>query len=79
MPPVLGGGKFAGLNARWRLYRYTTGNVYRPHVDGAWPGSGERRRRRVRKRVERELMGQGRGGGEVKREGGRRRKRKRNQ
>uniref|UniRef100_A0A7S0HD04 Fe2OG dioxygenase domain-containing protein n=1 Tax=Hanusia phi TaxID=3032 RepID=A0A7S0HD04_9CRYP len=40
MPPVLGGGKFAGLNARWRLYRYTTGNVYRPHVDGAWPGSG---------------------------------------
>ena len=37
---VLCGGKLAGLNCRLRLYRYDSGNVYRPHVDGAWPGSG---------------------------------------
>ena len=24
---------------RWRCYRYVPGAVYRPHVDGAWPGS----------------------------------------
>lgn len=29
-----------GLNARWRVYRYAPGAVYRPHIDGAWPGSG---------------------------------------
>ena len=29
-----------GFNRRWRLYRYRPGNVYRPHIDGAWPGSG---------------------------------------
>jgi hypothetical protein len=29
-----------GLNARWRVYRYQPGAVYRPHIDGAWPGSG---------------------------------------
>jgi len=29
-----------GLNARWRVYRYEPGAVYRPHIDGAWPGSG---------------------------------------
>jgi len=40
LPQVLGGGALAGLNARWRLYCYTPGAVYRPHVDGAWPGSG---------------------------------------
>jgi 2OG-Fe(II) oxygenase superfamily len=28
------------LNRRWRIYRYTTGTVYRPHLDGAWTGSG---------------------------------------
>lgn len=32
--------KLAGLNARWRVYRYEPGSVYRPHIDGAWPGSG---------------------------------------
>eukprot|EP00983_Pelagomonas_calceolata_P120722 1160731-Pelagomonas_calceolata.AAC.3 len=37
---VLCGGKLAGLNCRLRCYRYDAGNVYRPHVDGAWPGSG---------------------------------------
>ncbi|KAJ3021539.1 hypothetical protein HKX48_008301 [Thoreauomyces humboldtii] len=30
----------AGLNARWRVYRYVPGAIYRPHIDGAWPGSG---------------------------------------
>jgi len=40
LPQQLGGGHVAGLNARWRLYRYSPGNIYRPHVDGAWPGSG---------------------------------------
>eukprot|EP00658_Telonema_sp_P-2_P032953 TRINITY_DN24286_c0_g1_i4.p1 TRINITY_DN24286_c0_g1~~TRINITY_DN24286_c0_g1_i4.p1 ORF type:complete len:373 (+),score=71.28 TRINITY_DN24286_c0_g1_i4:111-1229(+) len=41
MPQTLTDGtKFMGLNARWRLYRYRPGSVYRPHVDGAWPGSG---------------------------------------
>ena len=29
-----------GFNRRWRLYRYRPGNVYRSHIDGAWPGSG---------------------------------------
>ncbi|KAL6761937.1 hypothetical protein V8C86DRAFT_742064 [Haematococcus lacustris] len=42
LPTCLGGGQLAGLNARLRLYRYDAGNVYRPHVDGAWPGSGLR-------------------------------------
>ncbi len=32
------GATLAGLNARWRLYRYVPGAHYRPHVDGAWPG-----------------------------------------
>eukprot|EP01104_Vermistella_antarctica_P012699 TRINITY_DN371_c0_g2_i1.p1 TRINITY_DN371_c0_g2~~TRINITY_DN371_c0_g2_i1.p1 ORF type:complete len:637 (+),score=127.82 TRINITY_DN371_c0_g2_i1:146-2056(+) len=35
-----GGCELAGLNARWRFYRYVPGAVYRPHIDGAWPGSG---------------------------------------
>ena len=34
-----GVGKLAGLNRRWRFYRYDAGGTYRPHVDGAWPGS----------------------------------------
>ncbi|KAJ1551694.1 hypothetical protein HK096_004230 [Nowakowskiella sp. JEL0078] len=29
-----------GINSRWRVYRYVPGAVYRPHIDGAWPGSG---------------------------------------
>lgn len=36
LPQELGGGALAGINARWRLYRYSPGAVYRPHVDGAW-------------------------------------------
>ena len=35
-----GVGKLVGLNRRWRFYRYDAGGTYRPHVDGAWPGSG---------------------------------------
>jgi len=37
MPDI---GEVAGLNRRFRCYKYEGGNVYRPHVDGAWPGSG---------------------------------------
>mmetsp|Transcript_23112 Transcript_23112/g.75354 ORF Transcript_23112/g.75354 Transcript_23112/m.75354 type:complete len:271 (+) Transcript_23112:18-830(+) len=43
LPPTVGGsGPIAGLNARWRLYRYhgDEGDVFRPHTDGSWPGSG---------------------------------------
>lgn len=40
LPPSIGGGALCGVNARWRLFRYTPGAVYRPHIDGAWPGSG---------------------------------------
>lgn len=31
--------KVKGLNARFRVYRYEEGGVYRPHIDGAWPES----------------------------------------
>ena len=40
LPATLHGGTLAGVNARWRLFRYYPGAVYRPHIDGAWPGSG---------------------------------------
>lgn len=43
LPAEIGGGKLAGLNARWRFYRYLPGAVYRPHIDGAWPASGLQR------------------------------------
>ena len=41
LPQFIGepGNVVAGLNARWRIYRYTPGSIYRPHIDGAWPGS----------------------------------------
>jgi len=29
-----------GLNARWRLYKYNLYDIFRPHIDGSWPGSG---------------------------------------
>ena len=38
------GGQLHSLNRRWRIYRYTQGAVYRPHVDGDWPPSGVERR-----------------------------------
>ncbi len=28
-----------GINARFRFYRYTEGDYFSPHTDGAWPGS----------------------------------------
>ena len=34
------GEKVAGVNARWRLFRYGEERTYRPHIDGSWPGSG---------------------------------------
>ena len=40
LPPILSGTRLVGLNARWRCFRYTPGVCYRPHIDGAWPGSG---------------------------------------
>ncbi|CAO3657979.1 unnamed protein product [Umbelopsis vinacea] len=39
-PKEIGGGAVMGVNARWRVYRYVPGAIYRPHIDGAWPGSG---------------------------------------
>jgi hypothetical protein len=42
LPQILGpdsGAELAGLNVRWRVYRYDVGAVYRPHIDGAWAGS----------------------------------------
>jgi len=33
-------GPVAGLNRRWRLYRYGAGDVFKYHTDGGWPGSG---------------------------------------
>jgi hypothetical protein len=40
LPSQLGDCKLRGINARFRLFRYYPGAVYRPHIDGAWPGSG---------------------------------------
>ena len=40
LPHAINGCKLASVNQRWRLFRYLPGAVYRPHIDGAWPGSG---------------------------------------
>ena len=40
LPPIINGQAVAGINARWRIYKYSPGSIYRPHIDGAWPGSG---------------------------------------
>jgi len=40
MPQTLSTHELRGVNARLRLFRYSPGAVYRPHIDGAWPGSG---------------------------------------
>eukprot|EP00908_Phaeocystis_cordata_P010881 Transcript_21730.p2 GENE.Transcript_21730~~Transcript_21730.p2 ORF type:complete len:295 (-),score=72.70 Transcript_21730:1528-2412(-) len=39
MPPRVEGGRPAGLNQRWRLYRYGPDDIFRMHTDGSWPGS----------------------------------------
>jgi hypothetical protein len=28
-----------GINARFRFYRYSIGDFFKPHTDGSWPGS----------------------------------------
>ena len=40
LPTEMCGGNLIHLNSRWRIYRYNAGTVYRPHIDGAWNGSG---------------------------------------
>ncbi|KAF8066593.1 hypothetical protein FPV67DRAFT_1417259 [Lyophyllum atratum] len=39
LPQTVHGGAVKGINARFRLYRYQPGALYRPHIDGAWPAS----------------------------------------
>ena len=36
---LFGDKKALGLNARFRFYRYERGDFFKPHTDGAWPGS----------------------------------------
>lgn len=36
---IFDGKKPLGLNARFRFYRYSEGDYFKPHTDGAWPGS----------------------------------------
>ncbi len=40
LPQTINDQAVAGINARWRVYKYSPGSIYRPHIDGAWPGSG---------------------------------------
>ena len=42
VPPTEDGGAAAGLNQRWRLYRYEQDGVFRAHIDNSWPGSAVR-------------------------------------
>lgn len=36
---VVHGETAKGINARFRFYRYDEGDFFKPHSDGAWPGS----------------------------------------
>ena len=36
---LFGNKRALGLNARFRFYRYQTGDFFAPHTDGSWPGS----------------------------------------
>lgn len=38
-PDQHAGRQAVGLNARFRFYRYRPGDFFKPHTDGAWPGS----------------------------------------
>ncbi len=38
-PDLFFGKRPLGLNNRFRFYRYRPGDFFRPHTDGAWPGS----------------------------------------
>mmetsp|Transcript_15060 Transcript_15060/g.21327 ORF Transcript_15060/g.21327 Transcript_15060/m.21327 type:complete len:629 (+) Transcript_15060:71-1957(+) len=40
LPQVVHGEHVEGINARWRLFRYKSNSIYRPHIDGSWPKSG---------------------------------------
>jgi hypothetical protein len=42
LPSELCGGRLVGINARCRFFMYTDAEraVYRPHIDGSWPGAG---------------------------------------
>ena len=39
IPEKVMGESALGLNARFRFYRYAGGDYFKPHTDGAWPGS----------------------------------------
>ncbi|RSH93736.1 hypothetical protein EHS25_006384 [Saitozyma podzolica] len=39
-PDGHGGGKVRAINRRFRVYQYTENQLYRPHIDGAWPAAG---------------------------------------
>ena len=39
IPERVAGTPALGLNARFRFYRYRSGDYFEPHGDGAWPGS----------------------------------------
>ena len=36
---IFNGKKALGLNKRFRFYKYSEGDFFKPHTDGAWPGS----------------------------------------
>lgn len=36
---IFAGKAALGINARFRFYRYQVGDYFKPHSDGAWPGS----------------------------------------
>lgn len=40
VPPTVPSGKVRGINRRYRVYEYTENQLYRPHIDGAWPAAG---------------------------------------
>jgi len=40
LPQHVEGGDLCGVNVRWRCYRYNQNEIFRPHIDAAWPGSG---------------------------------------
>ncbi len=44
---LFGGKQAVGLNARFRFYRYERGDFFKPHTDGAWPGSRAVERRLI--------------------------------
>jgi hypothetical protein len=40
VPPSVPTGQVRGINRRYRIYEYTENQLYRPHIDGAWPAAG---------------------------------------